>query len=312
MATKLKSGLVVPTQYLVDPTSDLLQDAVTGSTVGYPVYYGGLIYGWLDSSGNVIVGEASPAGGISVGGFGGYDPERPPPGYDPVCWRAGNWDYNHGLVCRVTGSQTILETDLKRWTPWTMDLGQEPPPSGGAYSWAVAQGLSFPHPGPLTLTQAQQLLGAVQARPTMTLSEYLAEVSRIKGTGGTGYLPPTNLVLPEEPSTPGIQGPIPPGPSLPTGGVTTTPGPTPTMAPQTGITPQVPLIPQGAGPTYTPPPLTIGGGGVVAGGTTGTPTTPPTIIPEGPRTAAPLGLPMWAWFLLGAGVLFLAFRGGND
>jgi len=143
----------------------------------------------------------------SLGGFGGYDPNNPPPGYDPICWRATNWDLGHGLQCyapygdtlkntynSLTAAQkaqadsllaqygesaTMLITNLRSWLPWTMDFGAFPPPSNSAFTYLGAAVL--PWPGKLTGTQARALYAAVAPRlPNLSNAEFLTLVDKAK------------------------------------------------------------------------------------------------------------------------------------
>jgi len=142
----------------------------------------------------------------ALGGFGGYNPNNPPPGYDPTCWRATNWDTGHGLQCyapkhdtlkntynTLTAAQksqadsllqqyddpTMLLTNLRAWLPWTADFGQYPPPADSVYLHLGAAVL--PWPGPLTGAQARALYAAVAPRlPNLSNAEFSAMVAKAK------------------------------------------------------------------------------------------------------------------------------------
>jgi hypothetical protein len=142
----------------------------------------------------------------SLGGFGGYNPNNPPPGYDPICWRATNWDLGHGLQCyapkydtlkntynTLTSAQkaqadallqqyddpTMLITNLRSWLPWTMDFGAYPPPADSAFVYLGSAVL--PWPGKLTGTQSRALYAAVAPRlPNLSNAEFLTILAKVK------------------------------------------------------------------------------------------------------------------------------------
>lgn len=165
----------IPAGYSVNAAGFLVRDA-DGAAIGTPQKDAtGAITAWVDANGNRIAGA----------GFGGYDPNAPPPGYDPICWRGNNYDWNHGLVCRVQadGSTKLENVPIGAWLPWTADLGATAPPADSAAGYLIATGQILPHPGPLTQAQAQALYASVGPRADgMSADDFLAEVARIRNT----------------------------------------------------------------------------------------------------------------------------------
>jgi len=234
----------------------------------------------------------------SLGGFGGYNPNTPPPGYDPICWRATNWDTGHGLQCyapkhdtlkntynTLTAAQkaqadsllaqyddpTMLLTNLRAWLPWTADFGGYPPPADSVYLYLGSAVL--PWPGKLTGTQARALYAAVAPRlPNLSNAEFLTMVAKAKA---------------DNPENPNV---IEWEPANPTPTVTTTfdngvtyDGEWYTLPDGTRVKTAAEA---GLGPTvYTPPPTVSGA--IPPGPTSNTDFSAPTTTPVGTVTALP-------------------------
>lgn len=241
-----------------------------------------------------------------MGGFGGYDPNDAPVGYDANCWRATNWDTGHGLQCyspyfdtlkntynTLTPAQkaqadailagpdpaggTMLLTNPRAWLPWTWDFGAYPPPSNSLYTYLGAGVL--PWPGKLTGTQSRALYAAVAPRvPNLSNSEFLTILAKVKADN------------PENPNV--IEWtPADPTPKATTtftrddGSIVTYDGTYYTLPDGTkvGTAAEAGLGP--SQPVYTPPP-TISGS-IPPGPTSNTNLAAPTTIPVGNVTALP-------------------------
>ena len=234
----------------------------------------------------------------SLGGFGGYDPNNPPPGYDPICWRATNWDLGHGLQCyapkydtlkntynTLTSAQkaqadallqqyddpTMLLTNLRAWLPWTADFGQYPPPANSAFTYLGSAVL--PWPGPLTGTQSRALYAAVAPRlPNLSNAEFLTILAKVKA---------------DNPENPNVIEYTPPDP---------TPKATTTFDNGVVFDGTDYILPDGTrvktaaeagvGPTVLTPPPTISGS-IPPGPTSNTDFNSPTTVPIGTVTALP-------------------------